>query len=148
MKIRDVLEAKGRTVHTVRPDRSAREALVLMNRHRIGCLVVVDGDGNIQGIVSERDILRQVSKSGNGLDNEMVKRLMTARKDTIIATEDDELDYAMRVMTENRIRHLPIAEGKHLTGILSIGDLVKCMLSEIKHENKMLQDYITGRYPG
>ncbi len=147
MKIKDVLEAKGRTVYTVEPDRSARDALALLNRHRIGCLVVVDNNGDIQGIVSERDILRYVSESDKSPAHETVARVMTPHDATIIATEEDDIDYAMRVMTESRIRHLPVAMENHLTGIISIGDLVKCLLAETTHENKMLLDYITGRYP-
>ncbi len=147
MKIRDVLQEKGRTVYTVAPDQSAREALELLNRHRIGCLVVVDGNGDIQGIVSERDILRNVSECDGNPTHETVERLMTSRDEMIVAMEDDEIDYAMRIMTDNRIRHLPVANESHLTGIISIGDLVKCLLAETAHENKMLRDYITGRYP-
>ncbi len=147
MKIKDVLNAKGRTVYTVKPEQSAIEALELLNRHRIGCLVVTDPDGHICGILSERDILCSLNRSDGSPAHGAVSRLMTAREQMVIATEDDGLDYAMRIMTENRIRHLPVVGAGRLAGIISIGDLVKCLLSEKAHENKMLRDYIAGRYP-
>ncbi len=148
MKIRDVLAHKGSTVHALPPEAPLTEALEGMNRHRIGCFMVMDSDGTPQGILSERDILRHVAENLASTVSGTVQESMTPRAQLIIATEDDDLDYAMRVMTENRVRHLPVVGQGKVVGVVSIGDLLKSQLTDKEHENKMLQDYITGRYPG
>lgn len=147
MIIKDVLTEKGHAVRTVNPEQTVKEALETMNQERIGCLLVANPDRTPLGILSERDILRHVRQSGGVLASCTVREIMTPREKMIVATEADELDYAMRVMTENRIRHLPVVGEGKLLGVLSIGDLIKCQLSDTAHKNKMLRDYIAGRYP-
>ena len=143
----DVLALKGSAVHSLPPEASLMEALERMNRHRIGCFMVIDSDGAPQGILSERDILRHVAENPAGPVSGTVRENMTPRAQLIVATEEDDLDYAMRVMTENRVRHLPVVGQGHVVGVVSIGDLLKSQLTDKEHENKMLQDYIIGRYP-
>ncbi len=148
MKMRDVLAQKEGAVHALPPDALLTEAMERMNRHRIGCLMVIDSEGVPRGILSERDILRHVAENPAGTVSGTVRETMTPRAQLIVATEDDDLDYAMRVMTENRVRHLPVVGQGKVVGVVSIGDLLKSQLTDKEHENKMLQDYITGRYPG
>ncbi len=147
MNVSDILKAKGREVCAIGADRPVREALSLLNSRRIGALIVLDAQGQIAGILTERDILRHLNESGGTLGPCAAGRLMTPRERLIIATEDDDVGYAMNVMTSNRIRHLPVIGKGRLVGLLSIGDLVKAQLADTEHENKMLQDYISGRYP-
>lgn len=147
MKVSDVLKEKGGTVYTIGADQPALAALTLLNRHRIGALIVTGAREEVEGIVSERDILRRLHANGGSLGPCAVRDLMTPKEKLVVATEADDLDYVMNVMTRNRIRHLPVVGDKRLVGMLSIGDLVKSHLSDVEHENKMLQDYITGRYP-
>ncbi len=148
MKISDVLQEKGNKVYTVQAEQQLTEALKMMVRHRIGSLLVMDREDEIAGLVSERDILLHIDSAGGVPGTTLVKEVMTPRQKLIVVAENDDLDYAMSVMTNNRIRHLPVVGGGKLCGLVSIGDLIKTQLSFREHENKMLQDYITGRYPG
>ncbi len=147
MKVSDVLKHKGKDVYTIGDECSISEAIDWLQRYRVGALVVLDDRDNIKGIISERDILKHLSLTGGELKKSTVRDVMTPGEKLIVGTENDDLDYVMSMMTTNRIRHLPIiGEGK-LRGILSIGDVVNTRLSSKEHENKMLQDYITGQYP-
>ena len=120
MNIANVLAVKGPKVVTIRPEQSIRQALTLLAQHNIGALVVV-GDGGLPvGILSERDIVREAARN-EGVFGLVVSTIMT--RDVIIGTPQDDLVSAGSTMTERRIRHLPIADGGRLVGIVSIGDL-------------------------
>ncbi len=147
MKVSDVLREKGRKVYTVSADAPLAEALSRMTRHHIGALVVTSPENPIEGVITERDLLRHLERSGGSLGQGLVRDLMTPRSRLVVATEEDDLEYAMSAMTSNRVRHLPIVGRDKLCGMLSIGDLVKSQLTDQQHENKMLQDYIAGQYP-
>lgn len=148
MKIRDVLRAKGSEVYSVKENDSLLRAVKLLSQHRVGALLVVDKKGGAAGIFSERDVLRHLNDSGGGLGDASVSAVMTGRSKLIVATPGDDLDYAMAVMTRNRVRHLPVVEDGWVVGMVSIGDLIKSLLNDKVHENKMLADYIAGTYPG
>ena len=143
MKLRDVLAAKGNQVYTVRPHQTVKEALALLMHHRVGALVVVDDQGRVAGILSERDVLRECHAHAERLAQIVVQDAMTA--DLIIAVQDDELAYAMSIMTTNRIRHLPVMDGQRVAGLVSIGDVVKASLEETQYENRYLREYIQAR---
>ena len=149
VRIRDIIRDKGGDVATVGAGRTVHEAVRELNSHRIGALVVTGDDGSIQGIVSERDVLRMAAETWDDggeraarLRDRPVVGIMT--REVICAVPDDELDYAMGVMTQNRIRHLPIVDEGRLVGIISIGDVVRANLSEAAYENRMLKDYVQG----
>lgn len=143
MKVRDILRQKGTTVVTIGPDATVQDAIETLVEHNIGSLVVSAPEGGLAGIITERDILRECASSSDRLRRTPVRDVMTA--ELIIGVPDDELQYVMGIMTKNRIRHLPILEGDHLHGIISIGDLVNAHLREKEFENRMLKDYIAGR---
>ncbi len=143
MKVKDILHKKGSRVFTIEPDRSVREAIRRLMEHGIGALLVVEGT-DIRGIITERDILREAGKHAGRLDQRRVHEAMTA--DLIVAVSEDDLNYVMQVMTKNKVRHLPIMEGRSLIGIISIGDLVWSSLTEAEFENRRLKDYIAGTY--
>jgi CBS domain-containing protein len=146
IKIQDIVNAKGNHVCSIAPGATVREALKLLNAHRIGALMVTAADGVIAGLLSERDILKYLFSADGDIRDTPVQRVMTPREKLLIVTPDDDINYAMNVMTENRVRHLPIiAEGK-LAGILSIGDVVKSQMEDTDAENKLLKDYISGKY--
>lgn len=154
MQVRDILQQKAAGVVTIEASKAVGDAISLLNEHRIGALIVKDEGGEICGIISERDILREcgrrwtrLSGAGRGRASAppLVRDLMTA--DLIIAVPDDDLNYVMSVMTRNRIRHLPILEGRALVGIISIGDVVKAFVEESAFENRMLKNYIHGAGP-
>jgi len=148
MKVNDVLREKGSTVHSVEQDETVLTAVGLFNKNRVGALIVTAGDEDISGIVSERDVMHLLNDSGGSLGDAKVADIMTPEDKMVVTTPTDSLDYAMSVMTQNRIRHLPVVEEGDLVGILSVGDLVKNLLSSKSQENKMLAEYITGTYPG
>ena len=147
MRIRDILKDKGGEVATIGAGRTVHEAVQELNSHRIGALVVTSDDGSIQGIVSERDVLRTAAetwddgeKKAARLRDRPVVGIMT--REVICAVPDDDLDYAMGIMTQNRIRHLPIVDEGKLVGIISIGDVVRANLHQVTYENRMLKDYV------
>ena len=133
MNISSVLATKGTRVIAVRPDAIVEAAASMLAANNIGALVVLDGDGAVQGILSERDIVRGVSRRAAVRDLR-VSDLMT--RDVTCATPGDDVSAALREMTFGRFRHLPVMSGRQLVGIVSIGDLVKAQLNE--YEGKIL----------
>ncbi len=136
MQISTILAKKGSTVHTVTPDQTVREAVALLVDRRIGAVVVVDDTGRPMGIVSERDVVRELSKNENVL-NEPIGRIMTS--DVIIAHPGDDTKAVSKTMTVKRFRHLPVMDHHELVGIVSIGDVVKAQLDEYEGEIETLQ---------
>ena len=145
-KIQTILNEKGNRICSIAPDATVREALKQLNAYRIGVLMVVATNGTIEGLVSERDILRALSNVTGDVRDIQVARIMTPKEKLLIVTPDDDINYAMNIMTENRVRHLPIVANGKLAGILSIGDVVKSQLEATHSENKLLKDYISGKY--
>ena len=143
MKIRDILKVKGSQVYWIRPDQPLLDAVAILVQHWIGALLVRDADGAVCGIISERDILRACLQRGADWGHVPVREAMT--KDIVVCVLDDELDYAMGIVTTNRARHLPIMDGDRVAGIVSIGDLVKAGLEEAEYENRYLKEYIQAR---
>jgi CBS domain-containing protein len=141
MLIKDVLQHKGRNVATVGIDDSTLDALKKLNEKHIGSLIVTAPDRNVAGIISERDIMAHLLESAEGIP---VSRIMTPVEKLIIVHEGDTVDYAMSIMTKHRIRHLPVFEDDKLVGLVSIGDVMKAVSSELEFEAKVLEEYITG----
>lgn len=142
MKIQEILRRKGHQVVTVTPEIPVLEAMRILVQHNIGAVVVLDGD-DIRGILTERDILRLGAQAPTELERRRVAEVMTT--DLVVGVPDDDIDYAMNIMTENRIRHLPVIGDGELAGIVSIGDLVNACRREAETENRYLRDYIQGR---
>lgn len=142
MKVRDILKNKGPEVFTIGEEKLLRDAVEILTRNNIGVLIVISDEGKINGIISERDILKACSINPDTFLNLPVKDFMIKR--LLIAEPDDEIDYVQKIMTENRIRHLPVLNNKILVGLISIGDVVKAQLSDKIYENKYLMDYISG----
>lgn len=139
--VASVLSIKGRSVITVAPQRSLREAVELLSARGIGAVVVTGSDGAVLGILSERDIVRVLAAEGpRALDN-TVARIMTTRVKTCVP--DDTVDDVMDMMTMGRFRHVPVIEGSELVGIVSIGDVVKHRLAQIENEHRELREYIS-----
>lgn len=143
MKISDVLRNKGSEVITIKPDETVATLLALLDEHRIGAVVVSTDGGSVDGIVSERDIVRHLHGTGPSILEAPVSQIMTSEVTTGQAT-DNIADLA-GTMTEMRVRHVPIvdADGR-LSAIVSIGDIVKHRLSELQSERDQLRDYITS----
>ena len=146
MLIRDILRKKGGNVVTIEARCTVNDAISKLNEHGIGALIVTGEDGQVGGIVTERDILHECGKwwtqGDQATPSTLVQEVMT--KDVVIGVPDDHLDYVMGIMTKNRIRHLPILEDGKLAGVISIGDVVNAHLKAMEFENRMLKDYIHG----
>ncbi|HMO25345.1 MAG TPA: CBS domain-containing protein [Tepidisphaeraceae bacterium] len=141
--VRDVLSNKGRTVHTVDADASVLEATQMMNRHRIGAVVVMHDD-RLVGVFTERDVLTRVVGFGGDLRDLRVRDVMT--RDVITAHPDTDLAEVSEIMAEKRIRHLPICEQDgRLCGMISIGDVNAAFAAERETHLHYLQDYVYGR---
>jgi|ERR1700744_3628476 CBS domain-containing protein len=139
MRIADVIRNKG-SVATINPDGTIRELLAGLSEHNIGAMVVVGPDG-VVGIVSERDIARQLHKHGADLLDRPVSSIMTTAVAT--CTKADTVDSLSVLMTQHRVRHVPVLDGEELIGIVSIGDVVKTRMEELEAEQQQLQSYIT-----
>jgi CBS domain-containing protein len=143
MKVSDVLRAKGAGVVTIKPDDTIANLLILLDDHRIGAVVVSSDGSTVEGIVSERDIVRHLHMTGASVLDGVVSTIMTS--DVTTGSAKDNIADLATTMTEMRVRHVPIVddEGK-LTAIVSIGDIVKHRLSELQSERDQLRDYITN----
>lgn len=141
MRVNEVLRRKGGAVVTIAPDRDVRELLALLAEHGIGALVVSADGSAVDGIVSERDVVRHLHSDGVGVLDAAVSTIMTV--DVRSCAPTDAVDELMTVMTEQRIRHLPVVVDGRLTGIVSIGDVVKHRIAEVQAERDQLTAYIS-----
>src|SRR5712692_10262920 len=142
--IDSVLKQKSREIWSATPDQSVYEAIERMADKAVGALIVIS-DGKLVGIISERDYARKVILKGRSSRTTLVKEIMTSP--VIFVTSGQAVDECMDIMTRNRIRHLPIVENEKVLGVISIGDLVKWVVSEQEETIEHLQNYITSKYP-
>lgn len=141
MKISDVLRNKGTDVVTVTPDSSVGDLLALLAEHRIGAVVVSSGEGSVDGIVSERDVVRCLHRDGVAVLEGPVSAIMTSQVHT--CGEHDEVQDLASQMTERRIRHVPVVREGKLLAIVSIGDVVAHRIRDLAAERDQLEAYIT-----
>ena len=142
--VRSLLKSKGRNqVWSVTPDETVYRAIEMMSERQIGCLVVVIG-GQLAGIVSERDYARKVILKGRNSQETRVRDIMTTP--ALFVTPEKTVADAMRIMTDRRVRHLPVLERDNLVGMLSIGDLVNWVMASQQQTIKHLHNYIAGNY--
>ena len=142
MNVDAILKVKGDAVVTIRPTASVAEAVEALCRHRIGALVVSANGTEPQGILSERDLVHELGSHGAALFERRVEDLMT--KTVVTCGPQDRVADLMALMTERRIRHLPVLRNGKLAGIVSIGDVVKNRLDEIELESTSLKAYVAG----
>ena len=140
MRISDLLRRKGSLVVTVKPEQSVTDLLELLAEHKVGALVVSADGTTLDGIVSERDVVRRLHEFGPELLQSPVRDIMTAQ--VHVCPPDTELDELMRVMTTGRFRHVPVMDAGRLVGIISIGDVVKHRIDELQSERDQLTAYI------
>ena len=143
MIIEHILSEKGRNVVTIEPDRTLLETARLLDEKRIGAVVVSDADHPVLGIISERDIARAIADRGAAALNEPVSQHMTAKLFT--CTRSCSVSDLMELMTDRRVRHVPIVEAGRLSGIISIGDVVKNRLGEMEAEQRAMDEYSGGQ---
>ena len=142
--VREVLQKKRRDVWSISPDATVYEAIELMAEKRVGALLVLE-QTKLVGIISERDYARKVILKGRSSKETPVREIMTTP--VIFVEPQYSVDECMKIITEHRIRHLPVLDGEIVVGIVSIGDVVNWIISAQNHTIEQLQNYVTGRYP-
>jgi CBS domain-containing protein len=140
MLISEVIRSKGDLVVTIAPDQTVKTLIDMLDEHRIGALVVSTDGKAIAGIVSERDVVRRLHRDGAAVLEQTVSDIMTA--DVRTCAPEDNLESTARVMTDARVRHLPVVAAGELVAIISIGDVVKHRMGELEVERDQLVDYI------
>ena len=140
MNVRDVLAVKNGEIFSVSPEVMVTDAISQMVEHNIGSLMALDAAGKLVGIITERDILRAAYKYSCYVSKLKVSDLMTTR--LIVAGPEDTVNYVRGIMTENRIRHLPIVDGEKLLGLITFHDVAKASFKEVTFENELLKKYI------
>jgi len=142
MQVKDVLAHKSGGVATIEPGMSVAEVVAALAEHGVGALVVSSDRRTIEGIISERDVVRALNTFGPGLLGMEVREIMTVNVHTCVPT--DEVRLLARTMTDKRFRHMPVTIDGALAGIVSIGDLVKSRMDEMETEHDQLVDYISS----
>jgi len=146
MLVKEILNSKQKKVVTATAETSIKTAMKLLLTNRISSLPVVDGSQQLVGIISDKDIFKKIYESPVDYRVFNVGQLMTV--DVIVGIPEDELSYIAGLMTNNRIRHIPIVDKKQLIGIVSVGDIVKTQMEHIEIENRYLKQYLASSYPG
>ena len=142
MFVSDILAQKGGLVFTVTPGTSIAQLSQQLSTRRIGSVLVLDGEGAVAGIVSERDLVRALASHGAKALELEARQVMT--REVVTCDPDDSIDEVMQTMTSGRFRHLPVVRHGELLGLVSIGDVVKARLEETKHETEALKAYIVA----
>jgi CBS domain-containing protein len=142
MRIADILRNKGSKVATISGTSAVIDLVAALTEHNIGAMVVTDASGGIAGIVSERDVVRRLHDRGPEVLREPVSRIMTG--DVVTCDPGDSVETLTVVMTERRIRHVPVVSAGRMVGIVSIGDIVKSRIRQLEEEQEHLEAYITG----
>jgi CBS domain-containing protein len=145
MIVREILDSRPRSVVTTETHTTIIAAMQLLINNKISCLPVVSKTGELQGIVSERDIMRHVYDKPAEFQNCPVGQIMST--DVITASPDDDVDHIASLMTHHRFRHVPILKEQTIVGLISIGDVVKVRLANVEDENRHLHKFIDGNYP-
>ena len=140
MTVKTILSTKGSEVITIAPNATLEEAIAVLNKHRIGAVVVLGAEQRVIGILSERDIVRALAERGAAAVKEPLAQTMT--RVVVTCGEADTVSELMERMTRGRFRHIPVVEQDRLIGIISIGDVVKQRLGEMERESEQLRDYI------
>ncbi|HMK63390.1 MAG TPA: CBS domain-containing protein [Acidimicrobiales bacterium] len=143
MHISALLAAKGKAVATIAAGATVADAVAELERLGIGALVVSGDGAHMEGIVSERDVVRALGHQGGELLDRPVSSIMTT--EVVTASPDDEVDWLMATMTDHRVRHVPVVVHGELQGLVSIGDVVKSRIGELEKDRKELVEYITAR---
>jgi len=139
INVRQLLDRKGRQVFAIAPGAAVLDAIRLMAERHVGALLVMEGE-TLRGIVSERDYARKVILMGRSSADTPVRDIMTAA--VITVEPETPVEKCMQIMTERRVRHLPVIEGGHVAGMISIGDLVKAVIAEQQQHIEQLESYI------
>ena len=142
MSVKEMLDAKGRNVYSINNTASLREAIAVLNEKNIGVVLVTNDNGKLAGILSERDIIRKSLLQESGFRDECVTKSMTSK--VLTMPSSSSLGDVMSIMSNSKIRHVPIVDGDDIIGVVSIGDVVKRKIADAEKEAALLRDYISA----
>lgn len=142
MIVDTILQTKGTTVYTLRDSDTLAEAVAVLNTHNIGSVVIMGTGESVAGILSERDVVRQLGRNPAAALAQPIRSCMTT--DVVTCDRTTAIADVMERMTHRRVRHMPALDGDRLAGIISIGDVVKLKIEEVEHEAEVLRDYIAS----
>lgn len=142
MSVKDILSTKGHNVYSVSNDVKLREAIALLNEKNIGVVLITDQDGKLEGILSERDVIRRSLLQETGFRDQPVTKSMT--KNVLTVESSATVDDVMEIMTTSHIRHVPVLDGDTINGLISIGDVVKRKIADAENEAAAMRDYIAA----
>jgi CBS domain-containing protein len=145
--VKEVLKTKKKEVWSILPYAAVYDALKLMGEKQIGALMVIDDQGKVAGIISERDYARKVILKGKTSKETKVEEIMTPAAEMYAVKPDNSVEECMILMTGKHVRHLPVFENNKFVGVVSIGDVVKSIVSEQEALIEQLSNYIAGKYP-
>ena len=147
-KLNVLFKQRGNVIHSVSGSTQIKDAVDIMNKHHIGALMVISIDGTIEGIITERDVMKKLATTDELVGHQEVRDIMTPRDELIYTTGNESVSSIMKLLTEKKIRHIPIvSEEGHLDGILSMRDVIKILLQDSQKMEQTLTDYISGTYP-
>ena len=142
MSVQAIFKTKGREIYAVSKEAKLREAIAMLNEKNIGVVLITDSSGKLAGILSERDIVRRSLLQETGFRDEPVTKSMT--KNVLTVAPSTTIDEVMEVMSNSRIRHVPVLDGDNIVGLISIGDIVKRKIAVAENEAAAMRDYITA----
>ncbi len=146
MTVADILKQKSGKIYSIGSTAKLCDAIKDLNTYKIGAILVKNEDGTVAGILTERDILTKACPVNFQADKIPVSDMMTPRENLIIGTDTDTVSYVMHIMTDKKIRHLPIYSGEKLVGLISIGDVIKTVMDQSEAEVHMLKEHIKNPY--
>ena len=147
-RLKVFFDHKGNVIHSVSGDATIKMAVGIMNQYHIGALMVLNFDGLIEGIVTERDVMKLLGSTDEVVGHLPVRQIMTPKEKLIIGNGDDTIEHIMNMMKDNNIRHIPIInEFDELQGVLSMRDIIRILLADSKNKITDLNNYIMGKYP-
>lgn len=147
-ELRELFDVRKHVIHSVSGDTSIKEAVDVMNIHHIGALVVVDAQGEVIGIFSERDVMKKLASTNELVGHLQVKEIMTPKENLISIEGDETVGEIMGIMTEKGVRHLPIIDKNgQLNGLISMRDIFRMLLKDARKNVNDLTNYVTGKYP-
>ena len=144
--VKEILDSKGKAVWSISPKAKVFDALKLMSEKEIGALMVMDEKGGVHGIISERDYARKVMLLGNSSLETQVAEIMTAAEKMVHVKPGTTVEECMVIMTGRHVRHLPVCESSKFVGLISIGDVIKTLITEKEDLIEQLSNYISGKY--
>ncbi|MDO9577149.1 MAG: CBS domain-containing protein [Candidatus Cloacimonadales bacterium] len=147
-KLKILFKERGNVIHSVSGNTTIKKAVDIMNQHRIGALMVINFEGEIEGIFTERDVMKKLADTDELVGHLKVRDIMTVREDMIISNGNETMEEIMQLLAEKKIRHIPIVnEDGVLEGIISIRDIIRILLKDANQKVSQLNNYITGKYP-